>query len=64
MYSILANSGTNVIVGGGDAVSAVKMFGFADSFNYISTGGGATLEYIVNESLPALEIIPEEDEVL
>ena len=64
IYSILANSGTSVIVGGGDAVSAVRNFGFSDSFTYISTGGGATLEYIVNESLPALDSIPDEVEVL
>src|SRR5574344_1500677 len=51
IYDILANSGVNVIVGGGDAVSAVRNFGFEDKFTYISTGGGATLEYIVNESL-------------
>ena len=64
IYSILAKSGTNVIVGGGDAVSAVRNFGFAESFTYISTGGGASLEYIVNESLPALDSIPDEIEVL
>lgn len=64
MYSILANSGVSVIVGGGDAVSAVRKFGFENSFNYISTGGGATLEYIVNESLPAMDIIPDENETL
>jgi phosphoglycerate kinase len=64
IYGILAKSETNVIVGGGDAASAVRNFGFANSFTYISTGGGATLEYIVNESLPALEAIPDEVEVL
>jgi phosphoglycerate kinase len=64
IYGILAKSETNVIVGGGDAASAARNFGFANSFTYISTGGGATLEYIVNESLPALEAIPDEVEVL
>ncbi|MBR1416683.1 MAG: phosphoglycerate kinase [Bacilli bacterium] len=60
---ILAESNANVIVGGGDGASAARNFGYANSFAYVSTGGGATLEYIINEKLAALEDI-EETEVL
>ena len=36
----------------------------ADKFTYISTGGGATLEYIINETLPAIATISDKEEVL
>lgn len=48
------------VAGGGDAVSAIKKFKFESKFDYLSTGGGATLEYIENGSLKALEAIEEE----
>jgi phosphoglycerate kinase len=64
IYQILFQSETSVIVGGGDSASATKMFGYASKFNYVSTGGGATLEYIVNEKLPALDYIADEIEKL
>lgn len=43
-----------VIIGGGDTVSAVKKFGFENDFAYLSSGGGATLEYIADGKLAAL----------
>jgi len=55
----IANSRTTKIVGGGDGVSAVKKFGLAESFTFLSTGGGATLEYIINEGLPAIDNIQD-----
>lgn len=48
------------IAGGGDGVSAVKKFKLDSKFDYLSTGGGATLEYIENGNLKALEAIEEE----
>lgn len=48
------------IVGGGDGVSAVKHFKFAELFDFLSTGGGATLEYIINAGLPAIDNIEEQ----
>lgn len=48
------------VVGGGDGVSAVKYFHFEDRFTYLSTGGGATLEYIINGGLPAIDNIEEQ----
>ncbi len=59
-YSIaefLANSDAVSIIGGGDSVSAVKKAGVADKINHISTGGGASLEYIEFGSLPGIEIL-------
>ena len=55
LLSILKDSGKKVFVGGGDAVSSVNNLGFSDSFYFKSTGGGATLEYIIKKHAPALE---------
>ena len=47
-------NGAFSLVGGGDSVAAVKQFGFTKKITYISTGGGAMLEYIEGKRLPAL----------
>ena len=53
----------NVVIGGGDAVGATNTLGFNNVFPNISSGGGATLEYIANGTLPGIEAIQEEDEI-
>ena len=55
LFEILKDSSKKVFVGGGDAVSATNKLGYKDSFYYKSTGGGATLEYIIEKKLIALE---------
>jgi phosphoglycerate kinase len=50
-----ADRGAIVIVGGGDSVSAVTKAGVADRITHISTGGGATLEFLAGETLPGVE---------
>ena len=49
------------IVGGGDTTAFVKKLKLEKKFNYVSTGGGAMLEYLVNETLPGIESLLESD---
>jgi len=53
----LADSGAVVIVGGGDTVSAVDKAGVKDRMAHISTGGGASLEYLEGKPLPGVEVL-------
>ena len=51
---LIAESKAYSVIGGGDTISAVTKTGVVDSINYISTGGGAFLNYLEGKSLPAL----------
>ena len=59
LLSIVGNQKAIKVVGGGDGVSAVKHFNLAEKYTFLSTGGGATLEYIINEGLPAIDNIED-----
>ncbi|HHY0819165.1 TPA: phosphoglycerate kinase, partial [Klebsiella pneumoniae] len=47
------------IAGGGDTLAAIDKFGIADKVSYISTGGGAFLEFVEGKVLPAVAILEE-----
>lgn len=61
IFNILAKYPNKVIIGGGDTISALNNLGFKGKFENISSGGGATLEFIANGTLPGIEGIMDND---
>lgn len=57
MARAVAQADAVTVVGGGESVEAIKASGFADRITHISTGGGASLEFISGASLPGVEVL-------
>jgi phosphoglycerate kinase len=58
-HAVADNAGATSIVGGGDTVSAVHKAGVADRIKHISTGGGASLEFLEGKKLPGVEALTD-----
>jgi phosphoglycerate kinase len=52
-------SGAFSLIGGGDSAAAVQKFGMSDQVSYVSTGGGALLEYFEGKVLPGVQAIED-----
>jgi len=63
IFNTLKTSPANVIIGGGDTITALNKLGFTNDFQNVSSGGGATLEYIASGTLPGIEAISEADDI-
>src|SRR6266513_1081448 len=55
----IAGSGAYSLAGGGETLAAIAKFGVADGISYISTGGGAFLEFLEGKKLPAIEVLEQ-----
>ena len=62
VYETLKNNNIKTLIGGGDSAASVNLLGYDGVFYHVSTGGGATLEYLSGAELPGISIINNKDE--
>ena len=59
MSQAIADSSAFSLAGGGDTLAAIEKYNIEDKISYISTGGGAFLEFVEGKTLPAVEILEQ-----
>ena len=59
IYKCLKEKNIKTLIGGGDSAASVNHLGYKNSFFHISTGGGATLDYLSGKKLPAIDVIED-----
>jgi phosphoglycerate kinase len=57
LLNLIANSSATSIIGGGDTVALIDELGMIDKFSFVSTGGGAMLDYLASETLPGIQAL-------
>jgi len=57
---LVADAPAHSLIGGGDTVAAIRELGLEDQFTFLSTGGGAMLDYLVDGNLPGVEVLKQE----
>ena len=58
---MVAGSGARSVVGGGDTVAAIERLGLIDRFSFVSTGGGAMLDFLTNGTLPGIAALASQE---
>ncbi len=61
LAKILVESGVETIIGGGDTIAVISKMGILDKFSFVSTGGGAMIDFLAKGTLPGIEsLIPKQ----
>jgi 3-phosphoglycerate kinase len=59
LAEIISKANAKSVVGGGDTVAAIQSLGLLDKFSFVSTGGGAMLDFLANETLPGIQAMED-----